>query len=209
MYSQIYYTLQSLQHMLDTLSKWCSKWRLNINIDKTKGIDFRMPSIVKTEYNFTCPVNNICVVDSYKYLGLMFNEHLDKNMMTKSVAKSANRALGLIIAKCKAFGGMPHDVFTKLYDSLVAPVIEYAAAIWGHKEFSCISTIQNRASRFYLGVSKFTPNAAVQEDMGWKTSWHRQKICVVCLWVRLINMNVNRPASKIFWYTQTVKIGVI
>ncbi len=42
--------------------------------------------------------------------GLMFNEHLDKNVMTKSVAKSANRALGLIIAKCKAFGGMPHDV---------------------------------------------------------------------------------------------------
>ncbi len=139
----------------------------------------------------------------------MFNEHLDKNMMAKLVAKSANRALGLLIAKCKAFGGIPHDVFTKLYDSLVAPVIEYAAAIWGHKEFSCISTVQNSASRFYLGVSKFTPNSAVQGDIGSKTSWHRQKICVVLLWVRLINMNFNRPASKIFWYTQTVKIGVI
>ncbi len=41
----------------------------------------------------------------------MFNEHLDKNMMAKSVVKSANRALGFTIAKCKAFGGMPHDVF--------------------------------------------------------------------------------------------------
>ncbi len=79
---------QSLQHMLDTLSKWCSKWRLNINIYKTTVVHFRMPSIVKTEYNFTCSGNNICVVDSYKYLGLMFNEHLDKNMMAKSVAKS-------------------------------------------------------------------------------------------------------------------------
>ncbi len=148
--------------MLDTLSKWCSKWRLNINIDKTKVVHFRMPSIVKTGYNFTCSGNNICVVDSCKYLGLMFNDHLDKNMISKSVAKSANRALGLLIAKCKAFDGMPHDVFTKLYDSLVAHVIEYAAAIWGHKEFSCISTVQNRASRFYLAVSKFTPNSAVQ-----------------------------------------------
>ncbi len=37
--------------------------------------------------------------------------------------------------------------------------------------------------------------------MGWKTYWHRQNICVECLWVRLINMNVNRQASKIFWYT--------
>ncbi len=122
-------------------------------------------------------------------------------MMAKLVAKSANRALGLLIVKYKAFGGMSHDVFSNLYDSLVAPVIEYAAAIWGHKECSCISTVQNRGSRFYLGVCKFIPNSAVQGDMGWTTSWHRHKICVVCLWVRLINMNVNRPASKIFWYT--------
>ncbi len=44
--------------------------------------------------------------------------------MAKSFAKSADRALGFLIAKCKSFGGMPHDGFTKLYDSLVAPVIE-------------------------------------------------------------------------------------
>ncbi len=90
----------------------------------------------------------------------MFNEHLDKNMMAKSVAKSANRMLSLLIA----FGGMPHDVFTKLYGSLVSPVIEYSAVICGHKEFSCISTVQNRASRFYLGVSKFTPNSVAQGE---------------------------------------------
>ncbi len=42
----------------------------------------------------------------------MINEHLDKNIMSKSVAKSAKRALGLLIA----FGGMPHDVLIKLYD---------------------------------------------------------------------------------------------
>ncbi len=84
---------------------------------------------------------------------------------------------------------MPLAVFTKLYDTLVVPVIECAAATWGHNECSWISTVQNRASRFYLGLSKFTANAAVQGDMGWKTSWHQHKICVVHLWVRLINMN--------------------
>ncbi len=83
---------------------------------------------------------------------------------------------------------MKHNVFTKFYYSLVAPVIEYAAAIWVHKEYSCTNTVQNRASRLYLGVSNFTPNSAVQGDMGCKTHWHRQKMCVVRLWVRLINM---------------------
>ncbi len=39
---------QSLQHMLDIMSKWCSKWRLNINIDKRKVVHFRMTSKAKS-----------------------------------------------------------------------------------------------------------------------------------------------------------------
>jgi hypothetical protein len=39
------------------------------------------------------------------------------------------RALGLIIAK--SFGGVPYSVFTKMFESVVCPVIAYGAAIWG------------------------------------------------------------------------------
>ena len=56
--------------------------------------------------------------------------------MTKSIAQSASRALGLLIAKYNSMGGMPYDVFTKWYDSCVWPVISYGAAIWGFKSFS-------------------------------------------------------------------------
>ncbi len=43
---------KSVQHIVDTLSKWCSKYRFNINTDKTKVVHLRMPSIAKTDYNF-------------------------------------------------------------------------------------------------------------------------------------------------------------
>ena len=33
-------------------------------------------------------------------------EHLDYNIMAKHVSKAANRALGLVIAKSKSFGGV-------------------------------------------------------------------------------------------------------
>ena len=86
--------------------------------------------------------------------------------MTKNVAQSAGRALGLLIAKYKSMGGMPYDVFTKLYNSCVWPVITYGAAIWDFRSFSCINAIHNRAMRFYLGVGKYTPTVAVAGDMG-------------------------------------------
>ncbi len=69
----------------------------------------------------------------------------------------------------------------------MTPIIEYAAAIWGQQELSCISAIQNRACRYFMGVSKYTPNTAVQGDMGWITAGNRQNLCVLRLWLRLMN----------------------
>ena len=43
--------------------------------------------------------------DKYTYLGVILSEHLVYNIMTKCVAQSASRALGLLIAKCKSIGG--------------------------------------------------------------------------------------------------------
>ncbi len=129
---------------------------------------------------------------------------MGKGRMVNAVGKSANHALGILISKHKAFGGMPQDIYRKLYDTLVTPIIEYAAAIWGQQELSCISAIQNRACRYVMGVSKYISNAAVQGDMGWKTAGHRQILCVLGLWLRLMNMDREMIASKVFWHSYTV-----
>ena len=74
---------------------------------------------------------------------------------------SPRRALGLLISKFKVLGGMPYEVFTGLYDIMVWSTINYGAAICGTKEFSSINAIQNRASRFFPGVGRYTPNIPV------------------------------------------------
>ena len=96
------------------------------------------------------------------------NEFLDYQFMAKAVARSASRALGLLVVKSKTHGGFQHNIFTKLFDTLVWSVINYGSAIWGTREFSCITAVQNRAMRFYMGVGKYTLNDAVAGDMGWK-----------------------------------------
>jgi len=64
-------------------------------------------------------------------LGIVLNEFLDFHEIAKNVAMSASRALGLIISKSRAFGGFHYSTFTKLYDSLVWPIISYSAPLWG------------------------------------------------------------------------------
>ena len=98
---------------------------------------------------------------------------------------------------------MPYSCFTKLYNALVVPIIQYGAAIWGTKSFSGIDAIHNRACRFFLGVGKYTPNAAVQGDMGWPLPIYHQWSAIIRFWKRLEGMNVNRIDSRVFSFCKT------
>lgn len=112
--------------------------------------------------------------DSYKCLGLVLTEHLSYKTMADHVARSASRALGLVIAKSKAYGGMPYNCYKHLFDCLVWPVFDYGASIWGTQNFSSVNAVHNCACRYFMGVGKYTPNHAVIGDIGWVVPEQRQ-----------------------------------
>ncbi len=196
-----------LQSMLNILHDWCKTWNMKVNVEKTRAMHFRGTSVEMTNTVFKYGDSKVEIVPQYKYLGLLLTETLDYKMTASMIAKSAARALGLLVTKSKANGGMPYGVFSHLYDSLVQPIIDYGAAVWGTQEFSCISAIQNRACRFFMGVGKYTPNAAVQGDMGWKLAPHRQWIAVTRHWCRLVNMENGRLNKRIFLWAYRVAGG--
>ena len=115
--------------MLNCVYNWCSKWRLCLNVKKTQVVHFRPYAINRSSVIFTIGENKVSYTPAYKYLGVWFNENLDVNFTAKEIAKSAHRALGVIICKFKACGGMAYDVFNKLYENLVQPSLSYGAAV--------------------------------------------------------------------------------
>lgn len=70
-------------------------------------------------------------------LGLWFNEHLDMKFDGNELAKSTSRALfSALYTKYLNVGGMDYDVFCKVYESLVEPVLLYDAGSWGLSKHS-------------------------------------------------------------------------
>ena len=108
----------------------------------------------KSDYCFNCGDAHLETVSKYVCLGV------------------ASRAFGSLICKVKQCGGFPYVTYSKLYDTLVWPILDYSSAIWG--TFSAINKLQNQACRSFLGLGKFTTNVAVQSEMGWITPIHRQ-----------------------------------
>jgi hypothetical protein len=191
---------EDLHRMLNELHEWTQEFDMSVNNAKTKVVHFRRgPSTPRTEAVFRLGENVVIeTVDRYRYLGLVLTEFMDLNITVKYVALAAQRALGVLVAKSKSQGGLPYPVFTKLYDTFVQPIIDYGAAIWGHKSFSCIQKVQNRAMRYYLGVGRRTPNVALQGEMGWSCSEKRQWVCVTRQWCRLRNLQETCINKTIF-----------
>ena len=156
-----------LQAMLDTLGAWSKNNLITINVAKSNIVHFRNPSVTRSNFVFKVNDDSLGYVSQYKYLGLVLTEHLDYAVTAKIVAQSANRALGLLIAKSKAFSGLQYEPYTKLYDAIVVPIISYGAAIWATQSYACINAVQHRAARYFLNVGRYTPNAAVNGDIGW------------------------------------------
>ena len=187
-----------LQKLLDGLSAWCFKWNCQINPTKTQVMHFRKKHRSRSTYQFTCGPHNLQYTSEYKYLGFWINEHLDLNKSIEHTACAAKKAVGILIAKSRNSGGFTFDVYFHLFQTLVLPIINYTAAIWGHREYSCIQQIQNQAMRAFLGVGRVAPICALQGDLGWAPMVVYTKCEVVKLWHRLCSLPSSRISSKIF-----------
>jgi hypothetical protein len=187
---------EDLQSQMNCLLNWCTKWRLDLNLSKTKIVHFRQRYTPLTNFNFYYGTEAITKEAKYKYLGLWFHENLDLNFTVREVAKSASRALGVIIAKFKSSGGMSYHCYTKLYETMVQPVLMYGAALWGTSEHKIIATVQNKACRFFLGLCSKTHNLATSGDMGWKSVKCKQMTEVARQSLRIKSLNPDRLTYK-------------
>ena len=74
--------------------------------------------------------------------------------------------------------------------------MKYGASILGCKRFSSISAVQNRALRFFLGVGRYTANAAINGDMDYDTVYKQQRRNVMNQWCEIQIMDHNRLNYK-------------
>ena len=61
------------------------------------------------------------------------NDTLDFNHSVDVLSYSAGRALGAMTSKYYQADGLDYDTYTKMYESLVTPIMDYGCEIWGYE----------------------------------------------------------------------------
>ena len=122
---------ETLQNMLNRLHTYSSIWGLKVNTEKTKIMIFEKgpKTYIDIFYNDIL----LEVVNSFKYLGIMFFKNGSWNRTQKYIADYALFALHKLN---KLFQNitLPDSEKFKLFDCLVGSVLSYSSEVWGfHK----------------------------------------------------------------------------
>ena len=87
-------TSKDLQKCLDNLESYCTKWKLEINMEKTKVVLFnRQRSLIKKKHKFTYKLNHTDIAQEYKYLGFIFACSGSTNAGITNLIKQAKTSL--------------------------------------------------------------------------------------------------------------------
>ena len=128
-------------------------------MEKCGVIHMRRRGGKRTGETFYVDSKEIEVVEEYKYLGCVINEHLGSRRMAEERAKAGVRALSEWLRKCRvAVGEVREETFVKLMEVLVGSVLMYGAEVWGGGQLGPVEGVQMQAAMQDLpGGREFAP----------------------------------------------------
>ena len=156
---------ENLQIALNALKSYCDTWKLEINCTKTKILVFSNRKANPNDYNFNLGINNIELVDSYKYLGVILNYNGSFNLAIDNLRSQASRAMYSLISKSRRLN-LPIDIQLDSYDKTVLPILLYGCEIWGYSNVPSIETFHLKFLKMTLGVHIKTCNNMVYGELG-------------------------------------------
>ena len=121
-------SMTELKEMLRRLEEYCETNMLIINTKKTKIMIFRYGPIPR-EAKFKILGEEIEIVNSFRYLGVIFTSQLKYYEHVDRIVIKAKSKIGMIFAKTpvKEVG---LDLALQLFDCYVKPIFEYCAIVW-------------------------------------------------------------------------------
>ena len=176
-----------LQQDLYSLEQWSTEWQLDFNTKKCEVMRISKRS------DKSIPEYKLCgsilkTVSEVKDLGIYITSNLSWSLQATKCANKANSLLGFIK---RIVGPKSPDLFSKLYKSLVRPILEYCSPVWSphlKKDIEILEKVQRRASRFALGTdAKDMPYDERLNRLKWPTLEKRRLFSSLCECYKTIN----------------------
>lgn len=160
---------EKLEMLLAKAEDWRRKHGAQFERSKYVLVHFTRHRNIKTDAAITIDGTTIAPAKEAKYLGVIFDKGLRYHEHTIQKGTQFGLAIGRI---AKATWGSPFQYLRRLFTSVTAPRMDYAAAIWHRPDNNSgpmtqqlrNSTVQRHIMKAITGCFRTTPTAALENE---------------------------------------------
>ena len=164
----------SLQQDLDRLAAWEERWKMEFHPQKCSVLPITR-SLSPQVNKYQLHGHTLKTETDSKYLGITINNKLSWNNHIDNTCTKANSSIGFLR---RNFQISQEHIKTNVYNTLVRPQVEYAAAVWDPytgENIHKLEMVQRRAARYvcnnYIQMASVT---GMLQKLGWRSLEQRR-----------------------------------
>ena len=189
---------EQLQAGLDVLSEYCARWKLKVNVSKTKILVFRKGGMLPRNLVFTYDSEPLEIVKSFKYLGIVFTTGGSFSETQTTLAGQAQKAIFKLNKYMYKFTFITPKHKLELFDKLVSPILSYASEVWGFCQANAIERVHMQFCKKLLGVKKTTQNDFVYGELGRTNYTTKRYLIIIKYWLKILLTPENKYIKLVY-----------
>ena len=167
-----------LQNTLNAMDKWCSRWRVQMNADKTQVVTFRRGTA-----RFPKPLEfcgkQLKESDTLTILGIKIGKTNKLRTHCKEKAAKAMQRANLLKCLRGRKWGASKETLVQLYVQYIRPILEYGAVAFSsdnNKDIKILEIAERKALRIALMVGPRTPGEVLYREANIQPIGERMKL---------------------------------
>ena len=189
---------EQLQAGFDVLSEYCARWKLKVNVSKTKILIFRKGGILPRNLAFTYDSEPLEIVKSFKYLGIVFTTGGSFSETQSTLAGQAQKAIFKLNKYMYKFTFITPKHKLELFDKLVSPILNYSSEVWGFCQAYAIERVHMQFCKKLLGVKKTTQNDFVYGELGRTNYITKRYLIIIKYWLKILLTPENKYIKLVY-----------
>ena len=167
-----------LQRDLDKLARWCAKWRIKLNPEKTKVIIFsKSRSAIREEPALSLYGDLLSYYPHIKFLGIIFDNRMTFTKHFEEIlGRCNNKFHRLMILVNKKWGPSPTTIL-QIYKQCVRPTFEHgivSTITVSESVINKIQSVQNSFIRLAHCLPKYVLAHLIHEALIWTSMCQRE-----------------------------------
>ena len=177
---------EELQVGLNLLLEYCNKWKLKVNVNKTKVMVFRKGGILPRNLAFFYNEQQLEIVSKFRYLGVVFTAGGSFSEAQNTLAGQAQKAIFQLNKYIYKFTFLPPRHKLDLFDKLILPILNYGSEVWGFSQANAIERVHLQFCKRLLGVKKTTQNDFIYGELGRTTCITKRYLLIIKYWFKIL-----------------------